>query len=126
MRPILRQANTLAAGATHVGCKPIFTVSGMRERINILARAAARDNATQARAVVNRLTRADLLAAAMPCPCAFVCVLRGVDDFKVDDVASAIRALNASENVGMNRPCVESDAEFTDDAAQGVRPVRTR
>jgi len=90
---------------------------------NALVRVVVRDDATQARAAVKLLIHAELIAIALPCLCEFVWVLRRVYDFKPGDIADAIRALIATENVEMNRPAVEAGLvvlENGGDFADGV------
>jgi predicted nucleic-acid-binding protein len=90
---------------------------------NVLVRAVVSDDATQARTAVKLLTHAELIAIALPCLCEFVWVLRRVYDFKPGDIANAIRALIATENVEMNRPAVEAGLvvlENGGDFADGV------
>lgn len=86
---------------------------------NVLVRAVVRDDAKQARAAARLLTRAAVIAVALPC----LWVLRKVYDLRNEDIAAAIRALLAAANVRMNRPAVEaglSMLEANGDFADGV------
>lgn len=90
---------------------------------NVLVRAVVRDDEEQALIAETTLTGADLIAVALPCLCEFVWVLRKVYGFKSQDVAAAIRALAAADNVEMNRPAVEAGLAVLDaggDFADGV------
>ena len=90
---------------------------------NVLVRAVVRDDADQARAAVQVLTEAELIAVAMPCLCEFVWVLRRVYGFDTNEVARAIRALLAVNNVEVNRPAAEAGLSLLEtggDFADGV------
>lgn len=90
---------------------------------NVLVRAVVLDEPQQAQAAVQCLSQAKLVAVALPCLCEFVWVLRRVYGFAPADVAAAIRALLASENVKVNRPAVDaglSVLEAGGDFADGV------
>lgn len=90
---------------------------------NVLVRAAVGDDAAQARVAAKVLTQAELVAVALPCLCEFVWVLRKVYRLRTGDIAAAIRALLAADNVRMNRPAVEaglSMLEANGDFADGV------
>ena len=90
---------------------------------NVLIRAVVRDDPRQARAAAKLLSDADLIAVALPCLCEFAWVLRRVYEFQSADIASAIRALLATENVEMNRPAVEAGLAMLEaggDFADGV------
>jgi predicted nucleic-acid-binding protein len=90
---------------------------------NVLVRAVVRDDRTQADIASKLLRRAEMIAVAVPCLCEFVWVLRRVYGFKPSDVAEAIRALLAAENMEMNRPAVEAGLAMLDaggDFADGV------
>ncbi|MCM2308650.1 MAG: type II toxin-antitoxin system VapC family toxin [Sulfuritalea sp.] len=75
---------------------------------NVLIRAVVRDEPAQAKAATKVLTKAELIAVALPCLCEFAWVLRKVYGFTPADVATAIRALLAAANVEVNRPAVEA------------------
>lgn len=82
-----------------------------------------RDDAAQARAAAKVLTQAELVAVALPCLCEFVWVLRKVYSLQTEDIAAAIRALLAADNVQVNRPAVEAGLamlEANGDFADGV------
>lgn len=90
---------------------------------NVLVRAVAQDDPEQAKIATKLLSNAEMIAVAIPCLCEFVWVLRGVYGFEVSDVAEAIRALLAAENVEANRPAVEAGLAMLDaggDFADGV------
>jgi predicted nucleic-acid-binding protein len=90
---------------------------------NVLVRAVMRDDAAPARAAAKLLTHAYVIAAALPCLCEFVWVLRKVYSLQTDDIAAAIRALLAAASVQVNRPAVEaglSMLEANGDFANGV------
>jgi predicted nucleic-acid-binding protein len=75
---------------------------------NVLVRAVVRDDPEQAEIAARILTRAELIAVAVPCLCELVWVLRRVYGFPPSAAADAIRALLATSNVEMNRPAVEA------------------
>jgi predicted nucleic-acid-binding protein len=90
---------------------------------NVLVRAVVGDDAAQARVAAKVLTQAELVAVALPCLCEFVWVLRKVYGLRTGDIAAAIRALLAADNVRMNRPAVEAGLamlEVDGDFADGV------
>ena len=90
---------------------------------NVLVRAVVRDDPDQARVAVQVLTEAELIAVAMPCLCEFVWVLRRVYGFDTNEVARAIRALLAVNNVEVNRPAAEAGLSLLEtggDFADGV------
>ena len=90
---------------------------------NVLVRAVMRDDAAQASIAAKVLSDAEVIAAALPCLCEFVWVLRRVYNFQPSDVATAIRALLAAANVKVNRPAVEvglSVLEAGGDFADGI------
>lgn len=90
---------------------------------NVLVRAVVCDDSVQASAAAKILTDAELIAVALPCLCEFVWVLRRVYNFQTADVACAISALIAAENVEVNRPAVEaglSTLEAGGDFADGL------
>lgn len=90
---------------------------------NVLVRAVVRDDPVQAGVAAKVLTDAELIAVALPCLCEFVWVLLRVYGFQPSDVASAIRALLATENVEVNKPAVEAGLlvlEAGGDFADGV------
>ena len=90
---------------------------------NVLIRAVVRDDAAQASIAVKALMDADKIAVTLPSLCEFVWVLLRVYDFKLQDVASAIRALTSAANVQVNRPAVEAGLAMLEaggDFADGV------
>ena len=91
--------------------------------INVLIRAAVRDDPAQASIAAKVLTDAELIAVATPCLCEFVWVLLRVYGFQPSDAAAAIRALLAAANVEVNRPAVEAGLSMLEaggDFADGV------
>lgn len=74
---------------------------------NVLVRAAVQDDKRHAEIAAKLLRHAEVIAIAVPCLCEFVWVLRRVYKLPAYDVAKAIRALLAAENVEVNRPAVE-------------------
>ncbi len=90
---------------------------------NVLVRAAVGDDAEQADAAIKSMGRAEMVAIAIPCLCEFVWVLGSVYRFRPPDIAKAIRALLAAENVESNRAAVEAGLAVMDaggDFADGV------
>ncbi len=90
---------------------------------NVLARAALLDDAEQARAAVDLLKAASLIAVSLPCLCELVWILRWGAKLSKDDVAATIRDLLAAGNVAMNRPAVEAGLAILEaggDFADGV------
>ena len=74
---------------------------------NVLVRAVVRDDVAHANKAAKVLREAQLIAVSLPCLCEFVWVLMRVYSFQAADVAGAIRALLAAENVQANRPAVD-------------------
>lgn len=90
---------------------------------NVLVRGVVRDDLKQARIADKVLTEASLIAVSLPCLCEFVWVLRKVYRFDDASIASAIRALVATEKVAVNRPAVEAGLavlEAGGDFADGI------
>jgi predicted nucleic-acid-binding protein len=90
---------------------------------NVLVRAAVGDDPAQALIAGKLLTKAEVVAIALPCLCEFVWVLRKVYRLGTADIASAVRALVAAANVEVNRPAVEAGLailEANGDFADGV------
>ncbi len=90
---------------------------------NVLVRAAVRDDAEQADSATKLMRRAEVVAIAVSSLCEFVWVLRSVYRFGSDEMAKAIRALLAADNVETNRPAVEAGLAMLDaggDFADGV------
>lgn len=90
---------------------------------NVLVRAVVGDDPAQAAVAADVLANAELIAVALPCLCEFSWVLMKVYGFQSSDVAAAIRALLATENVAMNRPAVETGLSILEaggDFADGV------
>lgn len=90
---------------------------------NVLVRAAVRDDPEQTDVAIREMSRAEMIALALPSLCEFAWVLRSVYGFRPSDVANAIRKLLAAENVEVNRPAVEAGLAILDaggDFADGV------
>ena len=90
---------------------------------NVLVRGVVRDDLKQARIADKALTEASLIAVSLPCLCEFVWVLRKVYRFDDASIATAIRALVATEKVAVNRPAVEAGLAVLDaggDFADGI------
>lgn len=75
---------------------------------NVLVCSVVCDDEDQARAAAKLLREAELIAVALPCLCEFVWVLRKVYGLKRGDIAAALRALLATENLAVNRPAAEA------------------
>ncbi|SHM83325.1 type II toxin-antitoxin system VapC family toxin [Rhizobacter sp. OV335] len=90
---------------------------------NVLVRAVVRDDPKQARVADKVLKEATLIAVSLPCLCEFVWVLRKLYRFDEASIATAIRALIATEKVAVNRPSVEAGLAVLDaggDFADGI------
>ncbi len=90
---------------------------------NVLVRAVVRDDKMQAEVAAGVLRNASLVAVAVSSLCEFVWVLRSVYRFQASDIAKAIRALLAAENVEANRPAIDAGLAILDaggDFADGV------
>ena len=90
---------------------------------NVLVRAVVRDDPKQARVADKVLKEATLIAVSLPCLCEFVRVLRKLYRFDDASIATAIRALIATEQVAMNRLAVEAGLAVLDaggDFADGI------
>lgn len=75
---------------------------------NVLVRAVVRDDLAQARAADKVLKGASVIALSLRSLCEFVWVLRRVYELAAVDIASAIRALLATENVHADDDLVEA------------------
>lgn len=75
---------------------------------NVLARAVLMDDARQGRAAARLLREASLIAVPLPCLCELVWVLSRGAGLGRSDIAAAIEALMAAENVVLNRPAAEA------------------
>jgi predicted nucleic-acid-binding protein len=89
---------------------------------NVLVRALTEDHAEQSRIAQLALSKAEIVALAIPTLCELVWVLRG---YKIGagDIAEAIRRLLNGANVAVNRPAaeaglalLEAGGDFTDGA----------
>ncbi|MDR3323886.1 MAG: type II toxin-antitoxin system VapC family toxin [Zoogloeaceae bacterium] len=90
---------------------------------NVLVRGVVRDDLAQAKIVDKTLREASLIAVSLPCLCEFVWVLRKVYGFDNVSIATAIRALVATEKVVTNRPAIETGLTLLDaggDFADGI------
>ncbi|HET7893753.1 MAG TPA: type II toxin-antitoxin system VapC family toxin [Candidatus Sulfotelmatobacter sp.] len=90
---------------------------------NVLVRAAVSDDTEQSDAATRLMSRAEVVAIAVPCLCEFVWVLRSVYRFRPSAIAKTIRILLAAENVETNRPAVDAGLAVLDaggDFADGV------
>lgn len=74
---------------------------------NVLVRALAEDHAEQSKIAQLALSKAEIVALAIPTLCELVWVLRS---YKIGprDIAEAIRSLVNSANVVVNRPAAEA------------------
>ena len=73
---------------------------------NVLVRAVVRDDKAQAEAAARVLRSANLVAVTISSLCEFVWVLRRRYGLSTEEVAAAIRALTAADNVETDRPAV--------------------
>lgn len=73
---------------------------------NVLVRAVVRDDKAQAEAAARVLRSANLVAVTISSLCEFVWVLRRRYELSTAEVAAAIRALTAADNVETDRPAV--------------------
>jgi predicted nucleic-acid-binding protein len=89
---------------------------------NVLVRALTEDHPEQSKAAQMALSKADLVALAMPALCELVWVLQGYK-IRPSDIAGAIRRLLNGVNVIVNRPAAEAGLaalEAGGDFADGV------
>jgi predicted nucleic-acid-binding protein len=75
---------------------------------NILVRAAVNDDEAQARAAMDVLRGAELIAVPMAAMCEFAWVLRSVYKFESQEISGAIEALLGAANVSVNRPAIDA------------------
>lgn len=90
---------------------------------NVLLRSYVADDARQASAAVEMLTRADIVAVSLQSLCEFAWVLARQYQVARGDISAAIRALLDTENVVVNRPAVDAGLAVLDsggDFADGV------
>jgi predicted nucleic-acid-binding protein len=81
------------------------------------------DHPAQAEIATRTLTRASLIAIAVPCLCEFAWVLQRVYKLPVSDIANGVRALLATSNLQINRPAAQAGLlvlEAGGDFADGV------
>jgi predicted nucleic-acid-binding protein len=89
---------------------------------NVLVRALTEDHVQQSRAAQMALSKADVVALAMPALCELVWVLQGYK-IRPSDIAGAIRRLLNGVNVVVNRPAAEAGLAILEaggDFADGV------
>ena len=90
---------------------------------NVLVRAVVRDDKAQGEAAARVLRSANLVAVAISSLCELVWVLRRRYELSTAEVAAAIRALTAADNVETDRPAVAAGLAMLDaggDFADGV------
>jgi len=90
---------------------------------NVLLRAYVADDERQAKAAVDLLVKADIVAVSLQALCEFAWVLARQYQTARADIAAAIRALSNTANVVVNRPAVEAGLavlEAGGDFADGV------
>ncbi len=90
---------------------------------NMLVRAIAGDDARQSKLAQAELTKADLVAVALPALCELVWVLSQGYRISAPDIGEAIRRLIDAGDVVVNRPAVEAGLAMLDaggDFADGV------
>ena len=75
---------------------------------NVLLLAAVADDEKQARAAIDLMAQADIVAVSLQALCEFVWVLARQYETARADISAAIRALMNTENVVINRPAVEA------------------
>jgi predicted nucleic-acid-binding protein len=81
---------------------------------NVLVRAVVRDDKAQAEAAARVLRSANLVAVAASSLCELVWVLRRRYELSTAEVAAAIRALTAADNVETDRPAVAAGLAMLD------------
>jgi predicted nucleic-acid-binding protein len=81
---------------------------------NVLVRAVVRDDKAQAEAAARVLRSANLVAVAISSLCELVWVLRRRYELSTAEVAAAIRALTAADNVEIDRPAVAAGLTMLD------------
>lgn len=75
---------------------------------NILIRAVVQDDATQSRAAIAEMEKAEVIAVTLPTLCEFVWVLTRAYDFSRADIAAAVEALTSVAKVSMDRLAAEA------------------
>jgi len=75
---------------------------------NLLVRVLVQDDPEQARAAMDLLSRAELVAVPLPVLCELVWVLKRVYGFSVADCVAAIEALLATRPVVTDRPAARA------------------
>jgi len=90
---------------------------------NVLVRVLTEDHAEESRAAQIALSKADIVALAMPTLCELVWVLSQGYKIPPTEIAEAIRCLINGANVAVNRPAAEAGLAMLDaggDFADGV------
>jgi predicted nucleic-acid-binding protein len=90
---------------------------------NVLVRAVTEDDPTQSKAAEIALTKADVVALAIPALCELAWVLSHGYKIPASQIAEAIRRLINGDNVVVNRPAAEAGLALLDaggDFADGV------
>src|SRR5216683_801112 len=90
---------------------------------NVLVRAITGDNARQSKIAQAELTKADVVALALPALCELVWVLSQGYKIPPGEIAEAIRRLMNAVNAAVNRPAAEAGLALLDaggDFADGV------
>lgn len=90
---------------------------------NILVRAAVGDDSEQSPAAQRVLAEAELVAVTLPTLCEFCWVLRRPYRYGTEDIARAVRALIAADNVAVDEPAVTAGLAMMEqggDFADGV------
>jgi predicted nucleic-acid-binding protein len=90
---------------------------------NILVRAVTGDNPEQSPAAERVLAEAELVAVTLPVLCEFCWVLRRAYRYGTEDIARAVRALIAADNVAADEPAVAAGLAVLEqgrDFADGV------
>jgi predicted nucleic-acid-binding protein len=81
---------------------------------NVLVRVLTRDDPRQSRTAEALLSEAERVIVPMPVLCELTWVLRRGYGIRTDDIASALRALIATDNVTLDRPAAEAGLDLLD------------
>ena len=81
---------------------------------NVLVRAIVGDDAKQSRTAQAELQKAEVVAVSVTALCEFVWVLSQGYKIGLAEIADAVRLLIDSENVVVNRPCVDAGLALLD------------
>ena len=90
---------------------------------NVLVRVITEDDEAQAGIARNVLSRAELVAVALPALCELSWVLSRLYRYSPSEIAMVIRTLVKPSNIAVNRPAVDAGLSFVDaggDFADGV------